>query len=75
MTQISRYRPDQRALEEGKFAEAENVKLGLEQAQRDRRRQRDHGQVPEIFLEDVKEFYEMDRRTGEARTTIGWDIF
>ena len=60
MTQISRYRPDQRALEEGKFAEAENVKLGLEQAQRDRRRQRDHGQVPEIFLEDVKEFYEMD---------------
>ena len=49
MKQISRYRPDQRALEEGKFAEAENVKLGLEQAQRDRRRQRDHGQVPEIF--------------------------
>ena len=47
MKQISRYRPDQRALEEGKFAEAENVKLGLEQAQRDRRRQRDHGQVPE----------------------------
>ena len=41
----ARYRPDQRALEEGRIAEAENVKLGLEQAQRDRRRQRDHGQV------------------------------
>ena len=40
-----RFRPDQRALEEGRFAEAENIKLGLEQAQRDRRRQRDHGQV------------------------------
>ena len=40
-----RLRPDQRALEEGRFAEAENVKLGLEQAQRDRRRQRDHDQV------------------------------
>ena len=40
-----RLRPDQRALEEGRFAEAENMKLGLEQAQRDRRRQREHGQV------------------------------
>ena len=41
----ARYRPDQRALEEGRIQEAENVKLGLEQAQRDRRRQRDHGQL------------------------------
>ena len=40
-----RLRPDQRALEEGRLAEAENVKLGLEQAQRDRRRQREHDQV------------------------------
>ena len=40
-----RLRPDQRALEEGRFAEAENMKLGLEQAQRDRRRQREHDQV------------------------------
>ena len=46
----ARYRPDQRALEEGRFAEAENIKLGVEQAQRDRRRQRDHGQVPLIQL-------------------------
>jgi len=45
----ARYRPDQRALEEGRFAEAENVKLGLEQAQRDRRRQRDHGQLEPYF--------------------------
>lgn len=41
----ARLRPDQRALEEGRVAEAESVKLGLEQAQRDRRRQREHGQV------------------------------
>ena len=46
----ARYRPDQRALEEGRIAEAENVKLGLEQAQRDRRRQRDHGQVRQSLL-------------------------
>ena len=54
----ARFRPDQRALEEGRFAEAENVKLGLEQAQRDRRRQRDHGQVsPDFkFLETDKQF-------------------
>ena len=45
----ARFRPDQRALEEGRFAEAENVKLGLEQAQRDRRRQRDHGQVLTLY--------------------------
>jgi len=40
-----RWRPDQRALEEGRVSEAENVKLGIEQAQRDRKRQRDMGQL------------------------------
>lgn len=35
----ARLRPDQRALEEGRVAEAENIKLGVEQSQRDRRRQ------------------------------------
>ena len=47
-----RLRPDQRALEEGRFAEAENMKLGLEQAQRDRRRQREHDQV--YYLLNIK---------------------
>lgn len=41
----ARFRPDQRALEEGRIAEAENIKLGVEQAQRDRRRQRDNDQL------------------------------
>jgi hypothetical protein len=40
----ARLRPDQRALEEGRVAEAENIKLGVEQSQRDRRRQADHSQ-------------------------------
>lgn len=42
----TRWRPDQRAMEEGRVAEAENIKLGVEQAQRDRRRQREAGQLP-----------------------------
>jgi hypothetical protein len=41
----TRWRPDQRALEEGRIAEAENIKLGVEQAQRDRRRLRENGEV------------------------------
>eukprot|EP00090_Calanus_glacialis_P045445 TRINITY_DN8436_c0_g1_i1.p1 TRINITY_DN8436_c0_g1~~TRINITY_DN8436_c0_g1_i1.p1 ORF type:complete len:909 (+),score=338.09 TRINITY_DN8436_c0_g1_i1:70-2796(+) len=41
----ARLRPDQRALEEGRVAEAENIKLGVEQAQRDRRRQRENDQL------------------------------
>lgn len=45
---LYRWRPDQRALEEGRVAEAENIKLGVEQAQRDRRRQREHGQVAAV---------------------------
>jgi len=41
----ARLRPDQRALEEGRVGEAENIKLGVEQAQRDRRRQRENSQL------------------------------
>jgi len=41
----TRLRPDQRALEEGRVGEAESIKLGVEQAQRDRRRQRDNQQL------------------------------
>ena len=41
----ARLRPDQKALEEGRVEEAENLKLGVEQAQRDRRRQRENDHV------------------------------
>ena len=52
----ARLRPDQRALEEGRVAEAENIKLGGEQSQRDRRRQTENLQVGKILnvLELVK---------------------
>ena len=45
-----RLRPDQRALEEGRVAEAENIKLGVEQSQRDRRRQTENSQVGKLSL-------------------------
>ena len=48
----ARLRPDQNALEEGRLKEAENIKLGVEQAQRDRRRQREIDQVCNLFLID-----------------------
>ena len=48
----ARLRPDQRALEEGRVGDAENIKLRLEQAQRDRRRQREMDQVCNLFLID-----------------------
>ena len=35
----ARLRPDQKALEEGRVEEAENIKLEVEEAQRNRRRQ------------------------------------
>ena len=35
-----RLRPDQKALEEGRVEEAENIKLEVEEAQRNRRKQR-----------------------------------
>ena len=46
----ARLRPDQKALEEGRLKDAENIKLKVEQAQRDRRRQREINQVFYLFL-------------------------
>ena len=46
----ARLRPDQKALEEGRLKDAENIKLRVEQAQRDRRRQREIDQVCIFFL-------------------------
>ena len=48
----ARLRPDQKALEEGRLKDAENIKLRVEQAQRDRRRQREIDQVCNLFLID-----------------------
>ena len=45
----ARLRPDQKALEEGRLKDAENIKLRVEQAQRDRRRQREINQVYIFF--------------------------
>ena len=46
----ARLRPDQKALEEGRVGDAENIKLRVEQAQRDRRRQREIAEVCILFL-------------------------
>ena len=46
----ARLRPDQKALEEGRMKEAENIKLRVEQAQRDRRRQRENDGVSNLFF-------------------------
>ena len=46
----ARLRPDQKALEEGRMKDAENIKLRVEQAQRDRRKQRENNQVCYLFL-------------------------
>ena len=46
----ARLRPDQKALEEGRVGDAENIKLRVEQAQRDRRRQREHDEVCILIL-------------------------
>ena len=53
----SRLRPDQRALEEGRVAEAENIKLGVEQSQRDRRRQTENLQVGKMYVLELLVIY------------------
>ena len=53
----SRLRPDQRALEEGRVAEAENIKLGVEQSQRDRRRQTENLQVGKMYVLEILVIY------------------
>ena len=54
----ARLRPDQRALEEGRVAEAENIKLGVEQSQRDRRRQTENLQVAKmLYLIELVKIY------------------
>ena len=42
----TRFRPDQRLLEEGKIADAENCKLELEQKQRERRKVKEERSLP-----------------------------
>jgi len=53
----TRFRPDQRALEEGQISEAETLKLKLEQAQRERRNHNETNgisHVPQWFVKTSK---------------------
>ncbi|XP_052827241.1 oxysterol-binding protein-related protein 6 isoform X2 [Octopus bimaculoides] len=74
----SRFRPDQRLLEEGKLSESELEKIRIEQLQRDKRRQRDDMKIvymPQWFRKlevNGKEFYEFTREYWEKRKEPGF---
>ncbi|KAK0067140.1 oxysterol-binding protein-related protein 6 [Biomphalaria pfeifferi] len=75
----SRFRPDQRLLEEGKIAEAEAEKLRLESVQRERRKNREMGgEEPKpmwfkkILVDGKTETYEYSNKYWEARKDPGF---
>lgn len=74
----TRLRPDQRALENGDLNLAENVKLQLESAQRDRRKQRDELKIPYGPLwfshktDDKEEIWEYNGKYWEVRKNKGF---
>ncbi|XP_029641137.1 oxysterol-binding protein-related protein 6 isoform X9 [Octopus sinensis] len=74
----SRFRPDQRLLEEGKLSDSEIEKIRIEQLQRDKRRQRDDMKIvymPQWFRKlevNGKEFYEFTREYWEKRKEPGF---
>ncbi|KAK7507619.1 hypothetical protein BaRGS_00001554 [Batillaria attramentaria] len=74
----SRFRPDQRLLEEGKISEAEAEKNRLENMQRERRKKSedlDREQGPLWFqkaIQDGKEVYEYNGKYWEARKDPGF---
>ncbi|KAI0562336.1 Oxysterol-binding protein [Gracilaria domingensis] len=68
----SRLRPDQRALENGMFEEAANLKTALEESQRNRRRKMDEAGVPfepQWFRKVV------DEKTGATDYRYGGEYF
>merc|ERR1719348_1157370 len=68
-----RWRPDQRALENGKIGEAESIKLGVEQAQRDRRKLRENGEMPPfcpLWFDEVAD--DEDDEKEAAAPEGGW---
>lgn len=75
----SRFRPDQRLLEEGNISGAETVKSQLEQSQRERRKQREEMGIeyqPMWFrketTKDGKEHWAYNHKYWETRTNPGF---
>ncbi|XP_075238108.1 oxysterol-binding protein-related protein 6-like isoform X2 [Lycorma delicatula] len=74
----TRFRPDQRLLEEGNLNAAETLKLQLEQAQRDRRKKHEQSGTshePKWFsktVQDNEETWEYNHKYWEARKNPGF---
>lgn len=71
----TRFRPDQRALEEGDLATAESLKLQLESAQRERRKQREEMNIPyeaRWFSNRKDEVWEYNGKYWELRKNPGF---
>lgn len=74
----SRFRPDQRLLEEGKLQESEQEKIRIEQLQRDKKRQREDMKIsymPQWFRKvevNGREFYEFTREYWEKKKDPGF---
>ncbi|XP_035214822.1 oxysterol-binding protein-related protein 3-like isoform X2 [Stegodyphus dumicola] len=75
----TRFRPDQRLLEEGNIAAAEISKQQIEQSQRDRRKRREElgiEYVPmwfkKVYLDDGKEQWMFTRKYWETRANPGF---
>ncbi|PSN35782.1 Oxysterol-binding protein-related protein 6 [Blattella germanica] len=75
----TRFRPDQRLLEEGNLTAAENLKLHLEQAQRDRRKRKEQDSIqhePRWFSKCItsggEETWEYNYKYWECRKSPGF---
>ncbi|XP_044744658.1 oxysterol-binding protein-related protein 3-like isoform X1 [Coccinella septempunctata] len=71
----TRFRPDQRALEEGDLTLAENLKLQLETAQRERRKRREELNIkyePRWFSMSRDETWQYNGKYWECRKTPGF---
>ncbi|XP_049820925.1 oxysterol-binding protein-related protein 3-like isoform X2 [Aethina tumida] len=72
----TRFRPDQRALEEGDLTTAENLKLQLEGAQRERRKRREELRLPyepRWFSNPRDDTWEYNGKYWETRRNPGFD--
>lgn len=71
----TRFRPDQRALEEGDLNKAESLKLQLESMQRDRRKRREELNVtyePRWFSSKQDDTWEYNGKYWESRKNPGF---
>lgn len=72
----TRFRPDQRALEEGDLNAAEQQKLHLESAQRDRRKRREERNMthePRWFSHNRDDIWEYNGKYWEIRKNPGFN--